>query len=79
LFCTDKLTHTIRVISERVQAVTRRLAPGQTHGWGLNADFGVPPFPEMGLQGQPEPQVLYLQSDSTTAVPYQFWYNRIEN
>src|SRR3979490_105854 len=58
LFCTDKLTHTIRVISERDQAVTRRLAPGQTHGWGGNADFAVQPAPGMGLQGQPEPQVL---------------------
>src|SRR6267154_4681410 len=79
LFCTDKITSTTRVTSNRLQAVTRRLAPGQTHGRVVNADFAVPPSPEMGLQGQLEPQVLYLQSDSTTAVPYQIWYNRVEN
>src|SRR5882672_1594878 len=61
LFCTDKITRTIRVISKRVQAISRRLAPGQTHGRVVNANFAVPPSPEMGLQARPEPQVLYLQ------------------
>ena len=79
LFCTDKITRTIKVTSKRVQAVTRRLAPGQTHGRVVNADFAVPPAPGMGLPGQPEPQVLYLQPDSATARPYQIWYNRVEN
>src|SRR5882762_7102848 len=64
LFCTDKITRTIRVISKRVQAVTRKLAHGQPHGRVVNADFAVPPATGMGLQGRPEPHVLYVQEDS---------------
>ena len=79
LFCTDKITSIIGVISKPVWAVTRRLAPGEIQAWAVNPNFAAQPAPGMGLQGQPEPQVLYLQSDSTTAVPYQIWYNRVES
>jgi len=57
----------------------RRSAPGQIHGWVMSADRAVPPAPGIRLQGHPEPQVLYLQPDSTTPVPLQTWYNRVEN